>query len=59
MWYPIVFALSDRMRNLPYDKSGETMVCAGGQDKDACQVSEIKFYHILFQIWLIKNKILK
>jgi len=24
-------------RNLPYDKSGQTMVCAGGKDKDACQ----------------------
>lgn len=24
-------------RNLPYDKTGETMVCAGGKDRDACQ----------------------
>merc|ERR1719367_539655 len=24
-------------RNLPYDRTGQTMVCAGGADKDACQ----------------------
>jgi len=29
--------LTEGSRNLPYDKTGYTMVCAGGKDKDACQ----------------------
>ena len=45
LMYLIGSALSYRTRNLPYDKSGQTMVCAGGKDKDACQVSQFKCNH--------------
>ena len=41
-WICLIFY---RTRNLPYDKSGQTMVCAGGKDKDACQVSQFKCNH--------------
>ena len=51
LMYLIGSALSYRTRNLPYDKSGQTMVCAGGKDKDACQVSQFKCNHLfLFSI---------